>query len=307
MRGGRAGEADADPDERVAERDLPVRDALLPEQQHRQEAEQDEDVAEEQREAGAAHLDQLGRPRRDHDHERGRRQDRQPRVDGRVAEHVLQELLADEHRAHQRAEDDDPGAGRHPEGRPRGRVQVVERVRRPALPDHERDQREQRRRRTGRGSSPVSFGTAAKLIAEDQRADEHDREHAAEVVDRLGRLVHVARHEHERHHERDHRQRHGEQEHRSPPEVLEQDPGAERAERGDRAAGGRPERDRPRPRRPRPERRDQRERRRVGHAGRQPAEHPRAEQHVDRSAPRRRGSPPGIVSTMPRTRSSLRP
>ena len=44
------------------------------------------------------------------------RQDRGPGLERRVAEHVLQELLADEHRAHQRAEDDDPGAGGDPEG-----------------------------------------------------------------------------------------------------------------------------------------------------------------------------------------------
>src|SRR2546429_693190 len=61
-------------------------------------------------------------------------------VDGRIAEHVLQELLPDEHGSHQRAEDDDPRAGRHPEGRASRRAQVVERVPRPALPDEERDQ-----------------------------------------------------------------------------------------------------------------------------------------------------------------------
>ena len=47
-----------------------------------------------------------------------------------------------------------------------------------------------------------------------------------------------------------------------------------------RAAEPRPERDRLRPRRPRPERRDQGERRRVGHAGREAAEEARHEQHL---------------------------
>ena len=61
---------------------------------------------------------------------------------------------------------------------------------------------------------------------QDQRPDECDREHPAEVVDRLGALVHVAGHEPERHHERDHRQRQGDQEDRAPPVVLEQDAGA---------------------------------------------------------------------------------
>ena len=121
----------------------------------------------------------------------------------------------------------------------------------------------------------------------------NDREDAAEVVDRLGRLVHVARHELHRHHERDHRERQREQEHRAPPEVLEQDPRAQRPERGDRAADRRPQRDRLRPRRARPERRDQRERRRVRHAGGEAAEDPGARSARPRSAPRRRGSPPG--------------
>ena len=50
VRGGRAREADAEPDEGVAESDLPVGAAVLPEQQHGQEPEQAEDVAAQQRE-----------------------------------------------------------------------------------------------------------------------------------------------------------------------------------------------------------------------------------------------------------------
>ena len=49
-------------------------------------------------------------------------------LERRVAEHVLQELLADEHRAHQRAEHDDPGARGHPEDAAARDVEVVERV-----------------------------------------------------------------------------------------------------------------------------------------------------------------------------------
>ena len=56
------------PMKRVAEADLPVRDALVPEQQHRDEAEQQNDVADQQREAGAARLDELRRARRDEHH-----------------------------------------------------------------------------------------------------------------------------------------------------------------------------------------------------------------------------------------------
>ena len=40
---------------------------------------------------------------------RARRDDRCPGLKGRIALHVLEVLLADEHRAHQRAEHDDPG------------------------------------------------------------------------------------------------------------------------------------------------------------------------------------------------------
>ena len=115
MRGRRPGKADADPDEAVAEGHLPVGDVLLPEQQHGQEAQQAEGVADQQGDAGATCLHELRRSRRDQDHERCRGQDREPGIERRVAEHVLQELLADEHRPHQRAEDDDPRHGRHPE------------------------------------------------------------------------------------------------------------------------------------------------------------------------------------------------
>ena len=69
-----------------------------------------------------------------------------------------------------------------------------------------------------------SSGTGAKLMREHERGDEHDRQDAAEVVDRVGRLVHVAGHEPKRHHERDDRQRQRDEEHRAPPEVLEQPP-----------------------------------------------------------------------------------
>ena len=56
-------------------------------------------------------------------------------------------------------------------------------------------------------------------------------------------------------------------------------PADERPERGDRATEGRPQRDRLRPRRPRPQRGDQRERRRVCHAGRKTSADAGDEQH----------------------------
>ena len=55
-RGGGAGEADADPDQQVAEPDHQVGGALVPEHQHLEEGEQAEDEAEQQREAGAVRL-----------------------------------------------------------------------------------------------------------------------------------------------------------------------------------------------------------------------------------------------------------
>ena len=58
------------------------------------------------------------------------------------------------------------------------------------------------------------FGTGAKLIAEDQRADEHEREDAAEVVDRLGPSFTWAGTSPAMH-ERDHGERQREQEHRA--------------------------------------------------------------------------------------------
>ena len=139
--GGRPGETDADPDERVREPDERVRAALLPQEQHRAEPEQNEDVAKEQREPAPRASTSLA--------ERGATRiiasaagmiDR-ARVERRVAQHVLEELLADEHRAHQRAEHDDARDGSDPEDPPARDLEVVERVRGAALPDDERDAR----------------------------------------------------------------------------------------------------------------------------------------------------------------------
>ena len=202
VRGRRPGEPDADPDEDVGEPDLPVGAALLPEEQHPEEGGEEEDVAEEQREAGAPRLDELRRARRDEDHEDDRGQDRGTGLDRRVAEHVLQVLLADERRRHQRAEDDDPGAGGDPERRAGGDLEVVERVLRPPLADQEGDRRGCGDREQAEREGAL-VGHRREVDPEDQRAHEHDREDAAEVVDRIGRLVHVARHEEQRHDQRD--------------------------------------------------------------------------------------------------------
>ncbi len=169
-----AGEADADADEGVAERDLPVGDVLLPQQQHGEEAEQHEDVAEQQRERArrwdSTSLAERGATRT---MQARRRQDRRARFDGRVVQDVLQELLADEHRAHERAEHDDAGDGGDPERRPGRDVEVVERVRGPALADDERDRRPPTARIASAGDERALVrAPAAKLIARMSAADQ---------------------------------------------------------------------------------------------------------------------------------------
>ena len=105
----------------------------------------------------------------------------------------------------------------------------------------------------------------------------------------------------------DRRERQRDQEHRAPGVVLEQ--------RARRAAGPSAEIAPPMPdhsaidlraRRARPQRGDQRERRRVGHAGRQPAEDARADQHLALEAVAARIDA-GIASSVPSTSISLRP
>ena len=180
-----------------------------PQHEHGEEPEEAEDVAHEEREPRAVAVDQLGRPRRDEHHADDGRQDRGPGFERRVAEHVLQELLTDEHRAHQRPEHDDARAGGDPEGAPRRDVQVVQRrpargaaacTNPPSASDRE-DHEEEHRRALVRHRREVD--------REHDRRDEHHREDAAEVVDRLGGLVHVRGDEEERQPERDHGQRKG--------------------------------------------------------------------------------------------------
>ena len=138
------------PIERVAEPDHPVGAALVPQQEHGDEAEQAAGVADQQGEPGAARFDELRRAGCDQHHHHHRREDRCPGLDRRVVEHVLQVLLADEHRPHQRAEHDQPGAGGDPERAPAGDVQVVERRRGSALADDEGDRRRRPRWRPAR-------------------------------------------------------------------------------------------------------------------------------------------------------------
>ena len=89
----------------------------------------------------------------------------------------------------------------------------------------------------------------------------------------------------EREADRDQRERH--EEHRAPPVVLEQDAGDEGAERGDRAPGGRPQRDRLGPAGSgRPERGDERQGGGVRHPGGESTDDASEDQHLDRPRPR---------------------
>ena len=107
-----------------------------------------------------------------------------------------------------------------------------------------------------------------------------------EVVDRVGRLVHVGGNERDRHHQRDGRERQRDQEHRAPPEVAEQPARGEGPERGDGAADRRPQRDGRGARLTGPERGDERERGGVRHAGGDPPMIRANDQHLVGRSPR---------------------
>ena len=74
-----------------------------------------------------------------------------------------------------------------------------------------------------RATSVALVRDRREVDREDQRADEDDGEDAAEVVDRVARLVHVARARSSNAiDEGDDRERQRDEEHRAPPELLEQ-------------------------------------------------------------------------------------
>ena len=300
------GEPDADADERVAEADLPVRAALLPEQQHGEEAEQAEHVAGEQREPRSPGLDELRRAGRDEHHEHRGRQDGEPGVERGVAEHVLQELLADEHRAHQRAEHDDPGARPPPRrcaARRRARSYSGTGARRWRMTKATPAPRP--RSLPSPSASRPSSGTGAKLMARTSAATSRtDR-----MPPRLstGSVVSFTWPGTKRdgQHERHRGQRQRDQEHRAPPEVLEQRSrrSAARARRcappiatTARSTGSRPAR---------PQRGDQRQRRGVGHAGGDAAEEAGERRAPRRSAPSAASRQAGTDSATPRIEHQL--
>ena len=129
-----------------------------------------------------------------------------------------------------------------------GDLEVVERRARPPLADHEGAGRGERDDAEADRQRPLARHRG-EVDPQHQRRDQQDREDAAEVVDRLGRLVDVGRDVAPGHEEGEGRQRQGDEEDRAPVELLEQGAGEQRPERGDRAADRRPERDRAGPRR----------------------------------------------------------
>ena len=159
------------------------------------EREEQDDVAAKQREPGAARLDELGRARRDEDHEDDRGQDRRSGLE------------ASSSRARS------AGTAGSTKAAPISEPKTM-------IPAHAATQNV-RREATSRSYSGIrrpplaeeNATSAATAIAastsvqrplvrhgrevdrEDQRADEDEREDAAEVVHRLGRLVDVARDE----------------------------------------------------------------------------------------------------------------
>jgi hypothetical protein len=185
-------------------------------------------------------------------------------------------------------------AATHPEDAATRNAEVVERVRSAALSQVERDQRSKSDRpEPQRERALVRNGR--EVDRRDRRRDEHDGQQTAEVVDRVGCLVHVARHEQQRQDERYARQRQGDEKDGAPPEMLEQRSREQGPKRGDCAADSRPERDRLRARGPGPQGGDQGQRRRVGHPGGEAAEETREEQHrvrrrVGREQRRRNGN-----------------
>ena len=99
-----------------------------------------------------------------------------------------------------------PAHGGDPEHAARGDVQVVQRVGGPLLADDEGDPCDDRDAEQREGERP-GIRDRREVDAEDRRPDHHRRQDPAEVVDLLGRLVDVGRHEPDRHDQRDDGQR----------------------------------------------------------------------------------------------------
>ena len=124
----------------------------------------------------------------------------------------------------------------------------------------------------------AQVGHRDEVEPDDQGTDHHGRQEPADVVDGLRGLVDVGRHVLPRHVQGEDREGQRDEEHRSPGEVQEQEAGDHGTEHRDAAAEGGPHRDRAGPGWSRPQRGDERQGRRIGHAGRQTAHDARTQQ-----------------------------
>ena len=218
----RAREADTSAYERVAEPHLPVRAVVAPEQQHGEEAEEDEHVSDEERHSGALGLDELRRPRRaisTMNTAAGMIAMPASRLEycSTFCRYCCPTYIAPIKEPNTMM----PAQAATQKMRPNAMSRSYSGIGCVLLPDDEADPGRDRH-----GQSPkttlLSFGTRAKLMAKINAADHERREHTAEVVDRFGGLVHMARHEQDGEHERDAGEGQGHEEHRAPPEVLEE-------------------------------------------------------------------------------------
>ena len=105
-----------------------------------------------------------------------------------VTDDVLQILLADEHRSHQRSEDDDPGTGGDPEDPPPGDLQVIEGLAAQRC-RHTKAAVAARAINPKSGDESALPGTGARLIDSTRPATSTTEEDAAEVVDGFARLM----------------------------------------------------------------------------------------------------------------------
>jgi hypothetical protein len=267
-------------DEKEACSDQPIRGVLTPQQRSEKSGEY-ERIAGQHRRTRAPGRDHSRRPGR-HQQERGSSgDDRQARFDGVVTKDVLQELLADEHRAHQRAEHDHAGEGGNPEGAPRRDAKVIKGCAcRSLAPDERRksDHRHAEQHHPCRGLAGSEYGADS----EDQRGHSDDGQHAAEMVHWIARFRDVRRYRPRHQEQREQCQRRGHQKRGTPPEELEQGTGRHRADHGRHRARTGPQSDRTGPPRPRgPQCRDQREGRGVRHPCGDPGHHATDDQRTD--------------------------
>ena len=242
MRCRSSGEADTGADERVDPEDPADRRARLPGDEHDREGEghgsEADDVGDARAGAGDDAPGELAADRR-HD---GRREHDCSGGEGVVAEHVLGELLPDEHRADERAEGDRAGEEGDPEGACLGQRYDDERARGSGLAPEEADEREHGNGDAGEerwGEALICF-----LDGKDEPADAEHREDAADVVDRELLLARVPGQDDDADDEGEDVEGERDKEDRSPPVVLEHPPADERADSCDASADAGPQGDR---------------------------------------------------------------